>query len=186
MPWMNRRSSSLLTGLSSLELPFMASVEIYLLSPLFTSSLLKNCFVSQILLGHALPSCFQPFENILSDIWWTIQNLRESLTSWLALAESCNTFWITSRSSPLLGKKNNNETNQDQQKNHQHQRTKKKFKKKVLLLLMTVFCFPQGTETSSCIDKGYSPVSLKRNLEQNPHLGTTHHPPKKPVSLHWT
>lgn len=186
MPWMNRRSSSLLTGLSSLELPFMASVEIYLLSPLFTLSLLKNCFVSQILPGHALRSYFQTFENILSDIWWTIQNLRESLTSWLALAESCNTFWITSRSASLLGKKQQPNKPRPTKKNHQHQRTKKKFKKKVLLLLMRVFCFPQGTETSSCIDKGYSPVSLKTNLEQNPHLGTTHHPPMKPVSLHWT
>lgn len=77
----------------------------YLISPLFTLSLSKTCFVSQILPRHALPSPFQPSETIQSDIWWTIQISGESLASWLVLAEPFhNIFWIPRRSPSLLGK----------------------------------------------------------------------------------
>lgn len=76
LPWMKPSSSILLTGLS--RVPFHALGRRFsLISKLFTLSLSKNCFLTQILARNAPPWLFQPFESILSRIWWTIQTVGE-------------------------------------------------------------------------------------------------------------
>lgn len=143
----------------------------YLISPLFTLSLSKTCFDSQILPRHVLPSPFQPSKTIQSDIWWTIQISGESLASWLVLAEPFhNIFWIPRRSPSLWGKGKGKKKGGGCAKNCEEKGTQSSISNRELrcALVLTRDIVP----------------FLWRQLQSRTPLGL-HHPPGKPFSLHW-